>query len=67
MSHHFIPAFSWYINHFQNAKSYGDILVVSVTSDKYVNKGPGRPAFNEQQRLKALAALESIDYLVLKQ
>tara|TARA_X000001036_G_scaffold426580_1_gene454140 strand:+ start:556 stop:2079 length:1524 start_codon:yes stop_codon:yes gene_type:complete len=54
-----------HINHFQNAKSYGDILVVSVTSDKYVNKGPGRPAFNEQQRLKALAALESIDYLVL--
>ena len=33
-----------HINHFQTAKSYGDILVVSVTSDKYVNKGPGRPA-----------------------
>ena len=27
------------INHFK-AKNYGDILVVSVTSDKYVNKGP---------------------------
>ena len=54
-----------HINHFQYAKSYGDIVIVSVTPDKYVNKGPGRPAFNEQQRLKALASLECVDYVIL--
>jgi rfaE bifunctional protein kinase chain/domain/rfaE bifunctional protein nucleotidyltransferase chain/domain len=54
-----------HINHFHEAKTYGDILVVSVTADKYVNKGPNRPAFNQENRLKALAALKIIDYLVL--
>ena len=32
-----------HIEHLQEAKSQGDILVVSVTAAKYVNKGPGRP------------------------
>ena len=54
-----------HINHFKEAKNYGDILVVSVTSDKYVNKGPGRPAFNEHQRTNALASLEAVDYVIL--
>ena len=30
-----------------------------------MNKGPGRPAFAEQDRLKSLAALKAIDYVVL--
>tara|TARA_B100001121_G_C18691511_1_gene623235 strand:+ start:701 stop:2218 length:1518 start_codon:yes stop_codon:yes gene_type:complete len=54
-----------HINHFQKAKKNGDILVVSVTQDKYVNKGPGRPTFNEKNRLDALASLSVIDYVVL--
>ena len=54
-----------HIRHFKEAKSLGDILVVSVTSDKFVNKGPGRPAFNELQRLEAIAALGLVDYVVL--
>jgi len=54
-----------HINHFQEAKSYGDIVIVSVTSDEYVSKGPNRPAFSEQNRLKALAALKGINYVVL--
>ena len=54
-----------HINHFQEAKNYGDVLIVSVTSDRYVNKGPNRPAFKEENRLKALAALDAIDYVVL--
>ena len=29
-----------HINYFQSAKKLGDILVVSVTEDKFVNKGP---------------------------
>tara|TARA_B100000579_G_C22844098_1_gene863354 strand:+ start:573 stop:2093 length:1521 start_codon:yes stop_codon:yes gene_type:complete len=54
-----------HINHFQESKKYADILVVSVTSDSFVNKGPNRPAFDEQNRLKALASLQAIDYVVL--
>tara|TARA_B100000315_G_scaffold167234_1_gene155773 strand:- start:350 stop:1873 length:1524 start_codon:yes stop_codon:yes gene_type:complete len=54
-----------HINHFQEAKNYGHVLIVSVTSDQFVNKGPNRPTFGEENRLKALAALDVIDYVVL--
>ena len=53
-----------HIKHFEEAKNMGDILVVSITPDKFVNKGPGRPAFTTSLRLQALSALESIDYVV---
>jgi len=53
-----------HIKHFIEAKTFGDILVVSITPDKFVNKGPGRPAFSTSLRLEALAALESIDYVI---
>ena len=35
---------------FKSAKKFGDILIVSVTSDKYVNKGFNRPIFNLNNR-----------------
>ena len=54
-----------HIKYFEEAKSNADRLVVSVTSDEYVNKGPNRPAFNTQQRLEAIEALEVVDYVVL--
>ena len=54
-----------HIRHFKEAKTRGDILVVTITPDRFVNKGPGRPAFTERLRLESLAALESIDYVVL--
>ena len=54
-----------HIAHLTEAKAMGDVLVVSVTSDRYVNKGPGRPVFNQQQRMEQLAALEVVDYVVL--
>jgi len=53
-----------HIKHFDEAKSFGDILIVSITPDEFVNKGPGRPAFTTLLRLEALAALECIDYVV---
>lgn len=54
-----------HIYHFKQAKEKGDILIVSVTSDKNVLKGPGKPFFKEKFRLNSLAALELIDYVVL--
>ena len=52
-----------HIKHFKNAKKNGDILVVTITPDRFVNKGPSRPAFNEKIRQESLAALADIDYV----
>ena len=54
-----------HIYHFEEAKALGDILVVTVTGEKFVNKGPGRPYFNDKMRSKNLAALECVDYVVI--
>lgn len=54
-----------HIRHFKSAKARGDKLIVSVTPDRFVNKGPGRPAFNESLRLESIAALQDVDYVVL--
>ena len=52
-----------HIEHLIEAKKQGNILIVTVTPDKYVNKGPGRPLFNVSNRLKHLASLEIVDYV----
>lgn len=52
-----------HIKHFEEAKTLGDILIVSITPDEFVNKGPGRPAFTSPLRLESLAALEYVDYV----
>lgn len=54
-----------HLEHFEQAKKNGDILVVSITADKFVSKGPNRPAFNQNIRLKVLSAINSIDYVCL--
>jgi len=54
-----------HIKHFKEAKKNCDLLIVSVTADQFVNKGPNRPAFNQYQRIEALEALDVIDYIVL--
>lgn len=54
-----------HVRHFREAKSLGDLLVVTVTPDRFVNKGPGRPVFNERLRLESLAALADIDIVIL--
>ena len=52
-----------HINYFQSAKKLGDILVVSATEDKFVNKGPGRPAFTINNRIKFLKEINIIDHV----
>ena len=54
-----------HIRHFEQAKKLGDILVVTVTPDKYVNKGPHRPAFTEDLRAESIAALDCVDYVTI--
>ena len=54
-----------HIIYFEEAKKYGDILLVSVTPDRFIDKGPNRPFFNEAARLKYVASLEIVDFVVL--
>ena len=54
-----------HILHFKSAKQLGDVLIVSITRDKFIKKGIGRPIFNEIQRLKYLSEIEIIDYLYI--
>ena len=51
--------------HFKKAKEFGDILIVSITSDRYVNKGPNRPFYNQIQRLNQISFIETVDYVCL--
>lgn len=54
-----------HILHFTYAKSYVDFLVVSVTSDEFVGKGPGRPIFTSHERMTVLSALKPVDQVYL--
>lgn len=54
-----------HIKHFESAKNSADIVVVTITPDRFVNKGPGRPVFNENLRMEAIAALQAVDYVAL--
>lgn len=54
-----------HIKHLEESKKLGNILIVSLTSDRFVNKGPGKPFFSEKQRLYALTSLKVVDYVVL--
>ena len=54
-----------HIKHLQKAKENGDKLVVTLTPDKYVNKGPGKPVFNQSLRSEAIAALDSVDFVAV--
>ena len=54
-----------HILHFKSAKKIGDILIVSITKNKFIKKGIGRPVFNETQRLDYLNEIKIIDYIYL--
>lgn len=54
-----------HIKHFQAAKQMGDVLVVTITPDAYVDKGPGRPVFNQELRVNSVAALSCVDFAVV--
>ncbi len=54
-----------HIRHFAEARKQGDILVVTVTQDQYVNKGPGRPAFTDLLRAESIAALADVDFVAI--
>jgi rfaE bifunctional protein kinase chain/domain/rfaE bifunctional protein nucleotidyltransferase chain/domain len=54
-----------HINYFKSAKKNGEVLVVSITHDKFVNKGPGRPAFKIENRVNFLKEIECVDFIFI--
>jgi len=54
-----------HIRHLQSASRQADHLLVSVTADEFVNKGPGRPVFNECLRAENIAALACVDRVAI--
>jgi rfaE bifunctional protein kinase chain/domain/rfaE bifunctional protein nucleotidyltransferase chain/domain len=56
-----------HIRYFEAARKFGDVLVVTLTPDVHVNKGPHRPAFNQELRAEALAALDYVDFVAVNQ
>ena len=56
-----------HIKYLQEAKAMGGLLVVTITPDRFVNKGPNRPAFNENLRAESIAALDIVDYVSINE
>ena len=56
-----------HLDHFEVAKKSVDILVVSVTADQFIIKGPNQPYNNEKNRAKFLLHIKDIDYVVIDQ
>jgi D-beta-D-heptose 7-phosphate kinase / D-beta-D-heptose 1-phosphate adenosyltransferase len=56
-----------HVKYLQEAKNYGDILILGLNADNSVRKlkGPTRPINNQNDRAYILASLESVDYVVI--
>jgi len=52
-----------HVRHLEAARKEGDALVVTITADAFVNKGPGRPVFNQFIRAEMLASLGCVDFV----
>lgn len=50
-----------HLKHLEAAKKYGDRLIVSITADVYVSKGPGRPYFTAERRAGMVASIKGVD------
>jgi rfaE bifunctional protein nucleotidyltransferase chain/domain len=56
-----------HVKHFESAKALCDVLVVSITSQKFVSKrkGSGRPIYSDELRSYITAGIEFVDYVVI--
>ena len=56
-----------HVRYLADAKAQADRLIVAVNSDDSVKglKGPGRPILSGPERAEMVAALDSVDYVVL--
>lgn len=56
-----------HIRHLRQARSEGDILLVSITGDTEMKKGTGRPLIPEELRAENLAALSFVDWVYVEE
>ena len=56
-----------HIKSFEQARSFGDVLIVGLNSDKSIKsiKGPTRPIISQENRAKLLDALSCVDYIII--
>jgi len=56
-----------HVRYLETAKSFGDVLILGLNSDRSVTalKGEGRPVNTQLDRAYILAALEAVDYVVV--
>ena len=56
-----------HVRYLQTARALGDALVVAINGDQSVRllKGDGRPLNSEKDRAEVVAALESVDHVVV--
>lgn len=56
-----------HVKYLEDARRKGDCLIVAINSDASVRriKGKGRPLVSQEDRLRTVAGLESVDYVTL--
>ena len=56
-----------HVRYLEAARAEGDVLVVGINSDSSTRKlkGPGRPVLTERARATLVAALKSVNYVVI--
>lgn len=54
-----------HLRHFEEAHRQGDILCVTITADKFVNKGPGRPVFPDTLRAEMCAGIGCVHWVAV--
>jgi rfaE bifunctional protein nucleotidyltransferase chain/domain len=52
-----------HVRHLEEARRQGTMLLVTVTADRFVNKGPGRPVFPDKLRAEMVASVECVDWV----
>ena len=52
-----------HVRHLEEAREHGDLLIVTITADAFVNKGPGKPVFSANLRAEMLSALSVTDWI----
>jgi rfaE bifunctional protein nucleotidyltransferase chain/domain len=60
----FDPFHYGHLCYLQEARKYGDVLIVAVTKDECIDKGPGRPAFPLEERMAIIKALAIVDEVI---
>ena len=54
-----------HLRYLEAAAAMGDVLAVTVTKDAFVNKGAGRPVYDENERIALVDAVRFVHYALL--